>query len=45
MIPRADALLAEHDVGLDGQMRRQRQLLIDHRDAPRACASRGLRGA
>ena len=28
-----DALLAEHDVGFDGEVRRQRQLLIDHRHA------------
>ena len=33
--PGPNALLAEHDVGLDGQVRRQGQLLIDHGHAAR----------
>ena len=35
-----DPLLAEHDVGLDRQVRGQRQLLVDHRHAARARLAR-----
>ena len=38
----ANAFLAEHDIGLDAQVRRQGQLLVNHGDAGRSRVARPL---